>query len=490
MSVFKRLLKRLALGAIALVAVLALVVLGGREYLFRVGSSERDEVTRKLDADEPGWQFKELQAARTRRVIPPDQDGSAVVYRMFDLGDAPWRAASVRIDWNEYGTRSNRTPPFQVLVPLAAARGPTAAARHLGRTVLARRTDGRYPLTMGAIPYNILLPHIEKVRGCAGLMEYDATLAALDGDPARGLVAARAALNSGRTVGDEPFLVSQLSRMACASVGSRAAEKVVACNRTSGLPGVTDADLAELQAAFAAEADTPWLEYGLRGERAMAHDFFDGIESGRITPQDLSKLVDHPNKSVFHSGVFHLYRGLVPGDHAACLRLLTAYLDAAKLPPHERRAALKAVKVPAGPPENYGVVLTRLIAPACEKVGDASLRVRGELLGASVALACERYRLAFGRWPAALAEIPPTILPVVPTDPFTGGPIRYEHLPDGVAVFSVGPDGLDPATPVPQNRTGPFHGRGVGWRLWNPEVRGLPPEYRPPAAMSEAPTDP
>jgi hypothetical protein len=490
MSGFKRLLKRFVAGVLILLGVVALLAFGTREYLYQEGSGERDAVTRKLDADEPGWRLKDIQAARAKDPIPPERDATPFVLHTHTLGDAPWRPFYTQLDWEEYGKHTNHTPSFRTLVWLAAAREPTAVAREFARTNLVYRTAGRYPVTIGEIPYTTLLPHVDKVRFVYGLIEYDANLAALDGDPARGLLAARAALNAGRSIGDEPFLISQLVRMAGGGVSCRSAERVLAWNRPSGLPGVSDAELAALQAAFAEEADTPWLEYGLRGERAMANQLFEAIESGKISPAELARFVDSPNPSAFQSGAFRLYRGFLPGDHAECLRIMTAYLDAAKLPHHERRAALKSIKIPPGPPENFGVIITRLIVPACEKVGDSSLRVRGELLAASVGVACERFRLAHGRWPESLDEIPPAILPAIPIDPFTGSPIRYEHLADGISVFSVGPDGHDPPKHFTRQQTGPYHGEGVGWRLWNPELRGLPPEYRPPITEPEAPTDP
>lgn len=476
MSGFKKFLKRVVFGALILFGVVVLVALSLREYLHATGSRKLREVTGRLDADDPGWRLGALQEARGQTPVPPEQDAAAAVLHIHALGDAPWRAASLQMEWDSHAARTNRTPPFRVLLWLAAARTPTAEARDYGRTRLPQCPAGRFPLALHDNPYSILLPHLEKVRGVYGLMDYDATLAALDGEPSRAMQANRAILHASRAIGDEPCLISQLVRIAGANIASRSAERMLSWNEANH-PNA-DAELAALQAAFAAEAETPWLSYGLRGERAMANHLFEGIASGRITPDHLARMADSPNPHAIHIGAFHLYRGFLPGDHAECLRILTAYLEAAKLPPHEQLAAIRAIAIPAGPPQNYGVVITRLILPACEKVAIASLRVRGELLAASAAIACERFRMANGRWPATLDEIPPALLPVIPIDPFTGTPIRYEHLDDGIAVFSVGPEHLNAA----QNRTpsGPFLGQGVGWRLWNPALRGLPPESRTP----------
>jgi hypothetical protein len=54
-------------------------------------------------------------------------------------------------------------------------------------------------------------------------------------------------------------------------------------------------------------------------------------------------------------------------------------------------------------------------------------RIAG-LRTAYVALAVERYRLAFGRLPDTLVDLVPTYLEAVPKDPFDGDELRYKKL--------------------------------------------------------------
>ena len=56
------------------------------------------------------------------------------------------------------------------------------------------------------------------------------------------------------------------------------------------------------------------------------------------------------------------------------------------------------------------------------------------------AVAIERYRLVNGKLPSQLSDLVPTFLPVVPTDPFDGKPLRYKTLTKGYVVYSVGDD--------------------------------------------------
>jgi hypothetical protein len=112
---------------------------------------------------------------------------------------------------------------------------------------------------------------------------------------------------------------------------------------------------------------------------------------------------------------------------------------------------------------------------------DASLRHRAVLRSAGVALACERFRQARGRWPDSLAELPKHLLPAVPLDPFDGQPLKYVRRPVGVTVYSVGFDETDNGGNVPETTPSAGWqepGLDLGFRLFDPDQRGLPPVRR------------
>ena len=232
--------------------------------------------------------------------------------------------------------------------------------------------------------------------------------------------------------------------------------------------------LAELQAELLAEANFPWLLTGLRGERGMIDKLFQGLESGAITFRDLGGLGGDGEGSM-KKFAFKLYKGLLPGDHAKALELLSAYIAAAKLPPTEQVAAVKAIPLPPRPPEDFRYMVALMIVPATAKIAEASIRIRADLLAASAAIACERFRIANGRWPTSLAEIPKAILPEVPTDPYDGQPLRFQRFEDGIAVYSVG-DGKEETVMRRRGNGDPLSHIGQGWKLWSPEHRALPAE--------------
>ena len=295
------------------------------------------------------------------------------------------------------------------------------------------------------------------------LLHHDAMLAALDGNPNRGIRAAHAALNVSRSIGDEPLLISQLFRMSCRNRAAHIALMTLAW-------GTPTADLAELQAALLEDAEEPLFLHGVRGERAALHKLFLGLESGKL---DYDSIFMPCNRPPLAPTLFRAYRPLLYADHAECLRLMTGYVEAAKLPWHEQRAAARAI-MPDGPSNDVRHLVTRMVLPACDKMADGGLRSRARLLTAGLAVACERFRQQTGRWPKSLEEIPKSILASVPLSPFDGQPIRYRVLPDGIAISCFCRDEKMNIDGLVEFREGDARGFAEGARLWNSELRGLP----------------
>lgn len=58
-------------------------------------------------------------------------------------------------------------------------------------------------------------------------------------------------------------------------------------------------------------------------------------------------------------------------------------------------------------------------------------------------LAVRAYLLEKGQLPQDLQALVPNYLPQIPADPFGDGPMKSVLTPDGLAVYSIGPDGVD-----------------------------------------------
>ncbi|MDB5312293.1 MAG: hypothetical protein JWO38_6495 [Gemmataceae bacterium] len=472
-----RRLKRFMIGLLVTVGVIGLVLFIGRASFNRIGVRKLAEITSRLDTEDPGWRLDDIEAARRQAAPPPELNPALIVLGIEARAPSGWQYYRNAED-GFFGSVTNQHPSFQELLWVLRGQAATAEIRAVARTELLRpdvqaRPAGHYPLIFSDNPWVTLLPHMDKARSVLSLLDYDAKLAALEGDPDRGIRDARAALVVARSIGDEPCLISQLVRMAGARVAASAAVQVLAWGRPAH-------GLAELQTELLAEANFPRLQIGLRGERALLDRTFENFQTGKISTGDLAHLMER-QPGVVTDATLRFYKGVLPEDRAAALRMMTEYLEAAKLPYHEQKSAFARVQLPPRPPDDFRYILTNLLVPACAKVGEGSIRIRADLLTASVAVACERFRLARGRWPESLAEIPKEILPEIPTDPFDGQLLKYKKLDDGVALFAVGGD-KNLARGRKEIKE-PFSDLGQGWKLWNPELRGMP------AAPEKGPTE-
>jgi hypothetical protein len=81
-------------------------------------------------------------------------------------------------------------------------------------------------------------------------------------------------------------------------------------------------------------------------------------------------------------------------------------------------------------------ILPKLLFPATASVAQPFAQAQTQLDMAVVACGLERYRLAHGNYPEALAALSPRFLETIPHDLFTGQPFKYEHTEDGQYVLS------------------------------------------------------
>jgi hypothetical protein len=91
-------------------------------------------------------------------------------------------------------------------------------------------------------------------------------------------------------------------------------------------------------------------------------------------------------------------------------------------------------------PHNYVPRLSQHILCAMMHFMSVHFQSTAELRVSAAALGLERYRLRYGQYPAALDQLVPDFLPVVPVDPADGVPLRYCFTETGVAVYSISID--------------------------------------------------
>jgi len=436
-------------GAVGL-SLLGLLVLGVWGY--RAGRPASDEllpVIAELNRVDPGWRLESIEAERDseRAALPAGQNAALRVEAAQRLLPAGWPGPAIQ----QLPEVLSVPPDVSLKTRLEAALKPAAPALAEARPIADLR-QGSYAFSWTRDGLTTKMPHLQHLGVVSKLLELDVARLAGGTDPNIALASCQALVNTGRSVGDEPSAISQLTRIAGVGQGIKALQRVLAQGQPSEKP------LAAIQDLLADEAAQPVSRVMARGERGMVHWLMSACEAGDFNVQQMLILfgADPQTARKLPEGT------AVRPAHVWLLRQMTRFVDITQLPPHEQGPQIeqwqKAVKEA---PEAARLMLVN--APRLVK---AYQRHQALVQCAITAVAAERYRRAHGSWPDALADLTPALLPEVPRDPFDGQPLRYRRLDDGAVIYSVGPDGqdnngtLDEKDPL---RTG----ADLGLQLWD-----------------------
>lgn len=457
--------RRIILGTAVAVAIAAALV---GLYAYLGYAAERDLRAAIAEADrlDPGWRFEEMDAARPE--VPDAENSALLVAAAYAKIPKAFLAAGPdggptileRLQERPPQERLDDAQLIEVRAVLAKADAALPTARDL-----ADRPRGRW-----AVAWNTdflvatLVPHVEQPRPVAQLLILDAAAAAADGKTDSAVRSCRAALNAGRSMGDEPTGIAQVIRVACVL------NAVFALERVLGQVEASEASLHAMQQLLADEAAVPTLLIRAREERAMWFQALEAMRTGhynraffKIMPSRLGERFD-----------MQVERVLAHAAEPAYLRYTTAVVEIVKLPSQDQEERLAKLEFPTQklPPLLEG--LTAHGRDDWAKVARGLHRTQAVLRCAEAAMAAERYRLAEHRWPADLGALVPRYLAAVPSDPFDGRPLRLRGLPDGIVVYSIGPDRIDDGGKLPRPYTEAAN-TDVGFQLWDADRRGLGP---------------
>jgi hypothetical protein len=435
------------------------------------GTAKRDAAVARLDADDPLWRTTALTNARNAALPPPDRNAAiqaARVYAAVPPSFKKWsRDEKLRKELKpgHLPHPEDVRPARRALLDATAALEKARGIRHL--------PGGGFPLTFkDPDHFGTLLPDLQNTREVASLLDVHALISAYDRKGDQAVESALACLAVSRGIGDEPFLISQLVRIAEAAIAVRSAERVL------GLCEVGEPRLADLQTAFAVDAEAPRMLYGLRGERAGFHRMLEGLDGGALSFRHLEGGSFERGQSVTERVQLVPFRATIPEQQHTALSLFNRLIEASQKPPGpDRDAVMNSVEAEVKMLPRLSNIAVRLLLPAVSKVNEADTRIAALLRCGSVAVACERYRLKTKRYPDTLDELPKDLLPAVPADPYTGKPLLYKKTDDGAAVYCTGQDrGDDGGTDLDATaRKGDF-----GFRLFD-----LPHRRQPPLPRTE-----
>ncbi len=465
--------RRRFLLALAVTAVLPVGILAVTGYCYLVARLELAAAVAETDRLDPGWRFEELEA---QRQLPPDEQNAALqVLKVKSLLPPHWLCRPTGPQGENLGMvdevfrdlaperQLDERQVHQLRADLERAGPALAQARKL-----AEMPEGRYPVAWTADIISTSCPWLDAFYETRPLLQLDALLRSQDGDPDAALVSARALLNKGRSLGDEPCFQGPRSRNGCRFRAVGAVERTLAQGQPS------EGALALMQESVAREEAVSLLLPYFRGDRALMHIFLTRVDAGQ---NRISELTDVPTRGVGAYTETWFGRLGALHTHARYLRRMNEAVEIAKLPLEQQHPLYQEWRRQKGGVDTVLDLLQVAGWPEDDLLcGQALMRC------GLAALAAERYRLAHGDWPRALADLVPANLPAVPLDPIDGAPLRYRRTNDGAVIWSVGEDGHDDGG-VPNLPPGEWKRRDVVFTLWDVARRRQPPiPPAPPAA--------
>ena len=423
------LLRRLAKITLVLLFLATALVLvasvGYRQY----GKKQLDDASAETSLLDPNWQWESLVVNRAE--VPEDQNAALVVLKAAKL-----KPQDLRLSLDLEGLLPREPISEENLFLLQQDHELAQPVLEEGKP-LADLTTGRYPdpqagmkelLTLAVLYQNEALLQAEENRGDLALEN------------------GRRLINVISSLGDDPDPKRQMVRIDGIREACLLLERVLARTNTS-----SDEALAALQERLASEISRPSLRILLRGERAQ--DFELQARPDAFEPEEGSL------QAVIGRMAKPMERFLFAGDYylqcAELLRSTTAYVRLEALPIEQLAAA--------APFPSRG-------EPLAGDYGDhieSYLRYQAALRCAEAALACERYRLAHKAWPESLEQLVPQYLTAVPSDPYDGKPLRLQRSPEGMVIYSVGPNQTD-------DQAVSLGDSDVGFRLYDVDKRRQP----------------
>ena len=342
-----------------------------------------------------------------------------------------------RIDlaaWQKYFVEAKLLPAAsdhaaaEVLTALDSFSGPLAQLREAGA-----RPHCRFPVHWEKA-YAAPLPHMELLQSASKLYALRLSAHLALGDSAAAYEDFRDGLRLTTATVGEPSLIAGLVRIAIAV----AMENAV----WDGLSGRQWAE-PELRKIQADLATLDWLkDYALAmgSERGGSNVMIDMIIE---RPHQLDDLLQQGGTTMRNTLWFYptgwFYQSKVRANH---------FFDelAARIDPAERRFFPER-EVPSSPtnitgqPQRFYYLFFAIMAPVLERVEKRFIQAATVTDHTRLACALERFRLARGAYPEALAELAPEFIAAVPVEIVNGEPYRYRRTDDGsFLLYSVGTD--------------------------------------------------
>jgi hypothetical protein len=327
----------------------------------------------------------------------------------------------------------------------------------------------------------VLLPHLHDLANANQILEADAKAARAAGERVR-LLRDIVALNQmGVQIGREEFLITQLIAL---SMRQRALTQIE--QTLLERPELfTDADLRDLAHQFAQDQNATDL-FHLAGERKSFYDAMqrvytdDGHGDGRLTAEGFRKLTTewaNAGTTAKSQEPLEIAGGpavmLLVDSRKETLDLYDSFMNTTEAelakPLREARHVGIERRIQAMANTLTGKLRhmpVMMLTPTLVRTHKTAEQFLGRRDGVLTGIALELHRRHAGTYPMSLNELVPALLPSVPSDRFTGQPIRYKLVDGKPLIYSFGADLNDDDGRMPHNDWGvPQPEKAASWPL-------------------------
>ncbi len=255
--------------ALVLIAAVVVFIINQRWHRARLEVAEAAAEADRLD---PDWRFENIEAER--RLPPPERNSALQVLKAKSLLPRRWPDLPPAEDDGQAAPELSRLLTAREVRRLREALTQAGPALDEARK-LADMPEGRYPITWAADIDSTEFPWFDAIHSVGPLLGFDGLLRSQDGDPDGALITARAVLNLGRSLGEEPFYHGATTRLGCRFHAVSAIERTLAQGQPS------DAALATTQEALRDEDAVSLSLAYFRGDRAITHRFLRDVDDGK-----------------------------------------------------------------------------------------------------------------------------------------------------------------------------------------------------------------
>ncbi len=431
----------------------------------------------ETDAASPRWRIEELEADRA--VIPDAENSAIVIARVEALRKQAEQQIPPQFDLDLFRGASDeslqhRLADARLEKMRGALRGIQPALDEAAKLTTMPR--GRWPIKHEPDGISTMVPHAATVRGVARLLNAQAVVASHEADSTLATDCLIGMFYTGRSMADEPTVVSTLMTATIRILAATALESSL------GLSTLSTTDLERLERVVSEELDLLDGASMFHTERAFVHALFTHLEQ-LDSVSYLATLGSVRNaRSAMGVVTDPLYRPMIPADHAFALRMLNRGCVIASQPTETQHQGFDewnrelAKSVLRGPVVYRNIVAGDLL-PFSAKYSEYHSQALAWLRVLQATLAIERFRLEYGRWPHEVVELVPKYAKETPRDPFDGQPLRMITDDKGVTIYSIGANRQDDDGAKYSER----NEWDVAMRLFNPDQRGLPALPEKPA---------